>query len=242
MESSKPFLVKNILEIHDETPDVEQNDIKSETEDTETDQEVLEKVEEEKETAQDSTGSQVNRRKVRRCFRAEQLEYLERCFMEAIYPEASMRKRIAQELKVSNDRVQVWFQNRRAKARKQWKQQYCTSVATASRSSPTSIPKPPLASGLHLRFASPVYQYGQLRRDFHLHRYDRRNTMVPFPPFDGQRTQGPPPIPLCSCCPMPRSFAHFKPYEPRLSHSPTTPSGHRLCQCLPVRPRPTCMP
>ena len=27
--------------------------------------------------------------------------------MEAIYPEASTRKRIAQELKVSNDRVQV---------------------------------------------------------------------------------------------------------------------------------------
>ena len=39
MESSKPFLVKNILEIHDETPDVEQSDIKSETEDIETDQE-----------------------------------------------------------------------------------------------------------------------------------------------------------------------------------------------------------
>ena len=62
---------------------------------------------EQQESTQEATGNPLNRRKVRRCFRAEQLEYLERCFMEAIYPEASMRKRIAQELKVSNDRVQV---------------------------------------------------------------------------------------------------------------------------------------
>ena len=63
--------------------------------------------EEAREATQELASSHMSRRKVRRCFRAEQLEYLERCFMEAIYPEASMRKRIAQELKVSNDRVQV---------------------------------------------------------------------------------------------------------------------------------------
>lgn len=141
----------------------------------------------------------------------------------------------------------VWFQNRRAKARKHWKQQFCNPNVSRIPSGNTS--KPPLTSDLHMRFASPFLQCGQVRREIHLHRFERRNSMVAIPSFEEQRALPPPPMTMCSCCPVQRSMGHFKPYEPRLSHSPPPPPppppppvSQRHCHCLPLRPRPSCMP
>jgi len=62
--------------------------------------------------------------RLRQCFTMQEVKKLERFFEDTIgYPDTKTRRKLATEMQVSESKIQIWFQNRRAKFRRQKRQQ-----------------------------------------------------------------------------------------------------------------------
>jgi hypothetical protein len=70
----------------------------------------------------------VRQRRQRTNFSESQIDYLDQMFVKNPYPDINEREELANLLKTSEDRIQVWFQNKRARYRKKMNKEKNTDI------------------------------------------------------------------------------------------------------------------
>ncbi|KAK7138621.1 hypothetical protein R3I93_015913 [Phoxinus phoxinus] len=141
------------------------------------------------------------KKKTRTFYSTDQLEELERVFLDDHYPDGDKRKEIASAIGVTPQRIMVWFQNRRAKWRKTAK---------------TTTKKPPASRGQTCVQVTrqPIFTVPSVASQHP----NPGNTLPPYSTIRTSRTS--PPGPTCVDVAPCVSQGGFLEYMPPPMHSP----------------------